>query len=133
MRSSMSSRSVIPRTVLSRREMLMRGGLGFGGLSLSYLLGGDSAAHGAAHTPDLRPRPGHFPAPAKAIIMLAQTGGPSQMDLFDPKPELQKQGGKKGPFTVDKFLPGNTDTLLASPFRFRRWGQCGMEMSELIP
>ncbi len=120
-------------TPLSRREMLQRTALGFGGLALSYLLNGDTPAFGTAHTPDLRPRPGHSPAPAKAIIMLAQTGGPSQMDLFDPKPELQKQGGKKAPFTVDKFLPGNSDTLLASPFRFRRWGQCGTEISELIP
>src|SRR6059058_651515 len=101
MRSSMSRQSSMPHAYLSRRELLLRGGLGFGGLALSYLLGSDRA-HAAAHTPDLQPRPGHFPAPAKAIIMLAQTGGPSQMDLFDPKSELQKQGGKKAPFSVDK-------------------------------
>ena len=70
---------------------------------------------------------------AKAIIQLMQTGGPSQMDLFDPKPELQKRGGEKSPVEVETFLGGNTDQLLASPFKFARRGRCGMELSDLIP
>ena len=55
------------------------------------------------------------------------------MDLFDPKPELQKRDGQKAPVAVDKFLPGNSDLLVGCPFKFRRYGQCGTEMSELLP
>src|SRR4051794_28397 len=99
-----------PRTPISRRQMLRRSGLGFGSLALAYLLqaeaGGETER--ASGGSDLRPRTGHVPARAKAVIQLMQTGGPSQMDLFDPKPELQKRHGQKIPLAVDKFLPGNT-------------------------
>ncbi len=66
--------------------------------------------------------------------MLMQTGGPSHVDLFDPKPELQKRDGQKHPERVESFQPGSQDNLLlASPFQFQRRGQCGMELSELLP
>ncbi|MCE9560931.1 MAG: DUF1501 domain-containing protein [Planctomycetes bacterium] len=107
----------------SRREMLCRTGLGLGGLALSSLLQAEEKGSGAAH----------FPAKAKSVILLFQSGGPSQMDLFDPKPELQKRGGEKIPLAIDKFLPGNSDTLLASPFKFHKRGKSGTEMSELLP
>src|SRR4051794_8115341 len=113
---------------LSRREML-HAGVGFGGLALSWLLSRDARAAETPHRPDPHARPGHHRARAKSIIFLAQAGGPSQMDLFDPKPELQKRDGQKAPYTVDKFLPGNSDLLFASPFRFARHGRCGMELS----
>jgi Protein of unknown function (DUF1501) len=112
---------------LTRREMLCRSSLGLGGLALSSLLQGEGvSAEGKAGG-------SHFPAQAKAVILLMQTGGPSQMDLFDPKPELQKRGGEKSPIPVDKFLENNSDQLLASPFRFQPRGRCGMELSELLP
>src|SRR5262249_30871640 len=80
----------------------------------------------------LEPRPGHFPARAKAVIQLMQNGGPSQMDLFDPKPELQKRDGRPIPGTVEMFQTSTTN-LLASPFPFRRWGQCGMDVADVLP
>jgi hypothetical protein len=118
--------------------MLRLSGLGFGSLALSYLLhaegvAGEGAPAGGAIPNDLRPRAGHFPARARAVIQLMQHGGPSQMDLFDPKPELQKRGGQAFGEDVETFQKGNTSTLLASPFRFHRRGQCGMELSEVLP
>lgn len=110
----------------TRRDFLRRSGLGFGGLALASLLGDERTA--AAKAPD-RSGPGR----ARSVIMLMQSGGPSQMDLFDPKPELQQLHGQSIPLSVDKFLGGNTDQVLASPFRFRRWGQSGMELAELLP
>ena len=108
---------------LSRRAMLHRTGLGLGSLALTSLLHSAGSAAGAPH----------FPAKAKSIILLFQSGGPGQMDLFDRKPELQKRDGQKTPIAIDKFLPGNTDQLIACPFPFQHYGQCGMELSTLLP
>lgn len=125
---------------ISRRAAL--GGLGgsFSGLVLAALLADEppaeasapSAAAPAAGSP-LAPRPGHFPARAKAVIQLCQNGGPSQMDLFDPKPELSKRSGQPYPGEVETFQLGNKNVLLGSPFTFSRHGQSGMELSEIIP
>ena len=60
-------------------------------------------------------------------------GGPSPMDLFDPKPELTKRHGQPIPGSVETFQIGNNNTLLGSPFRFRRHGECGMELAEVMP
>lgn len=113
--------------------MLSRSGLGFGSLALAWLLGHEgllaeerSEKHGSN-------APWHFPPRAKAVIQLMQNGGPSQMDLFDPKPELQKRGGQNSPIAVEKFLANNTDVLLASPYQFFARGECGMQISELLP
>src|SRR4051812_3214810 len=116
----------------SRRDFLWQSGLGLGTAALASLLRGDGllAAEGA----DLRPRPGHLPARAKAVILLLQGGGPSQVDLFDPKPELQKRDGQKHPDGVESLQPGSDgNRLMASPFRFRRHGRCGMTFAELLP
>ena len=120
---------------LSRRRALELTSLGFGRLVLSHLFeGSNSTAIGA--TPiytDLRAREGHFPGPAKAVIQLIQNGGPSQMDLFDPKPMLTKLAGQPHPDGVEIHQPGNKNTLLPSPFTFRKYGQSGMDVSEVLP
>jgi len=67
------------------------------------------------------------------MIQLFQNGGPSQVDLFDPKPELTKRNGEPSPQQVETFQQGNKNILLGSPFQFKRYGQCGMELSEVIP
>jgi len=68
------------------------------------------------------------------VILLLQGGGPSHVDLFDPKPELQKRDGQKYPGSVERLQPGSDEhRLMASPFRFRRHGRCGMDFSELLP
>ena len=120
----------------TRREALSRLGGGFGGMVLAALLG-ESAAHaenpsGARAEFDLRPRPPHVPARAKAVIQLFMHGGPSHVDLLDPKPMLTKHDGQPPPREVadDEKLTGN---LLKSPYRFARHGGSGLEFSETLP
>jgi uncharacterized protein (DUF1501 family) len=108
--------------LLTRREMLRASGLGFGGLAFSALAHADAG------------RKPHFEPKAKAVIMLVQNGGPSQMDLFDPKPELTKKAGVVHGTKVEMFQKGSeANKLMGTPFAFRRYGKCGMEMSEVVP
>jgi hypothetical protein len=114
--------------------MLFHSGLGLGGLALTYLLHADAARADAPAASDLQPRSPHFPARARAVIMLVQNGGPSQMDLFDPKPELKRLEGRTHSEQVEMFQRGSEQNrLLGTPFRFYRRGRCGVELSEAIP
>ncbi len=117
---------------MSRRAMLQTSALGFGGLAFEALSLRESAR--AAETATKRGSASgrtHFKPRANAVIMLMQNGGPSQMDLFDPKPELTKRAGQT--LTVETFQQGNSDKLMACPLEFQRYGQCGTEMSTLLP
>jgi hypothetical protein len=115
---------------MSRRAMLHTSSLGFGSLALAGLLERDSAA-GPANSQKTKTARTHFAPKATSVIMLMQNGGPSHMDLFDPKPELTKRNGQT--LTVETFQPGNSDKLMACPLEFRRYGECGVEMSTLLP
>ncbi len=133
-------RNLAPQTggaLLSRRDMLRQTGLGFGGLALGGMLAAEGllAAETAARTSfDLQPRPAHFAPRAKSVIMLMQNGGPSHMELFDPKPELNKRAGQVYRDKVEMFQPGSeANKLLGCPFKFAPRGQCGMEISEALP
>ena len=123
----------------NRRELLQSLGSGFGTLALAGvldqagLLSSASAAEASRSANPLSPWQAHFPGKAKAVIQLCQNGGPSQMDLFDHKPELSKRSGQPHPEQVEVFQLGNKNVLLGTPFKFARHGQCGMEFSELIP
>jgi hypothetical protein len=112
---------------LSRRDVLSRLGGGFGGLALASLVRADTP-----RPHDLQPRPSHFPAKASAVIQLFMHGGPSHLDLLDPKPMLDRYDGQAPPAEVadDERLTGN---LLKSAFRFRKHGQSGLEFSEVLP
>ncbi|MFI5456210.1 MAG: DUF1501 domain-containing protein [Isosphaerales bacterium] len=120
----------------TRREALSRLGGGFGGMVLAALLGESPARAEARVTGhgvfDVRPRPSHHPARAKAVIQLFMHGGPSHVDLFDPKPMLTKFDGQPPPKEVvdDEKLTGN---LLRSPYRFARHGGSGLEFAETLP
>lgn len=102
---------------LSRRQILEIDALGFGSLAFACL--NHQSAQASRRLPrDLSPKPGHFRAPAKAMIMMMQNGGPGQMDLFDPKPELTKYNGKVHSEKVEMFQPGSEQNkLLASPLK----------------
>jgi hypothetical protein len=113
---------------MTRREMLQASGAGFGYLALRGL-----AAEAAAEARGpLAPRAGHHAAKAKRIIFLFMHGGPSQVDTFDYKPRLARDGGKELPFAPAK---GTTvsRTLMASPWKFARHGASGAWVSELFP
>ncbi|HEX9370062.1 MAG TPA: DUF1501 domain-containing protein, partial [Roseiflexaceae bacterium] len=105
----------IPRA-LSRRDLLLRSANGFGALALQWLLARDASA--AARTNPLAAKPQQIPAKAKSVIFLFMVGGPSQIDLFDPKPALKKFEGQKLPESYGKvgsqFTNGDTP-LMSSP------------------
>jgi hypothetical protein len=110
----------------SRREFLVKQGIGFGGLSLAALFGVnpfDASAAGLA-SPLTEKQP-HFPVKAKAIIQIFAGGAPSTVDTWDPKPELNKADGQK--------IPGYEGNALGSPFKFEKRGQSGVEVSEIFP
>ena len=113
-----------------RRDFLRGGLAGIGTVALTHLLG-------AAISDPLAPRPPHFAPKAKNVIFLFQEGAPSQMDLFDPKPALQKWHGKPLPPSMTKELKlafiKPTASVLASPRKFQKFGQSGMEFSDLLP
>lgn len=121
---------------LSRRRLLAMSGLGFGSLALDFVLSGSVSARSmdARRAADLATRAAPLPARARAVIMLMQNGGPSQMDLFDPKPELARLDGMRHQVKVEMFQTGSeSNKLLKTPFRFYARGNCGMELSEVIP
>ena len=114
-----------PRSSLdfSRREMLQRLGCGVGTLGLAALLAPAAAA--APGGPHFKPR-------AKRIIHLFMNGGPFGPDFLDPKPAINKFAGQR-PKEVDLRTERPTSGLLGVPFKYRKWGQSGLEMSELLP
>ncbi|QDT47426.1 hypothetical protein Pan258_14610 [Symmachiella dynata] len=124
----------------SRREMLSLSGFGLGQLAVADLLGGKQLLGAETSEPaglpihgNLHARKTHFPAGAKAVIQLIQNGGPSQMDLFDPKPLLTQMAGKPHPDGVEIHQPNNVNSLLPSPLKFQKYGECGMDVSEALP
>ena len=125
------------RPILTRRELLARSANGFGLLALQALLAEQGVAGGAATLPaaggPLAPRPPHFAPRAKRLIFLFMSGGPSHVDLFDPKPRLKAESGAPPPFARPKLERTRTGNLLGSPWKFARHGEAGIEVSELLP
>lgn len=123
------------RERVTRRQALKTFANGFGVVGLAGLLARESAAAdvGLASTNPLALRPAHFPPRAKSVIFLFMSGGPSHVDLFDPKPRLIADNGKPLPFEKPKLERTKTGNLLASPFKFARHGKSGIEISDLFP
>ncbi|MEX2176223.1 MAG: DUF1501 domain-containing protein [Pirellulaceae bacterium] len=124
------------QSALTRRALFQRGGMGIGALALGALLGEEarSAAPAESQTGLIQP---HFPARAKSVIFLHMVGAPSQLELFDHKPELAKYDGQKCPQHLIEgkrfaFLRGHP-SLLGPRFKFARHGESGLELSELLP
>lgn len=126
--------------ICSRRHFLSAGSCGLGGLALASLLRDEGLLAAPVkplignETFDLKPKSPAIAGKAKAMISLFMMGGPSQMDLFDPKPMLTKYDGKPFPGEIkyDNVAQASTK-VFASPWSFSRSGQCGMELSELLP
>ena len=115
---------------ISRRELLARTGTGLGVLGLAGLFADESRA--AASANPLAPKAPHFAPKAKHVIHLFMNGGPSQVDTFDPKPELTKRHGEM-PGTAGLKTERKTRALFKSPFSFKKYGQAGIEVSEIFP
>jgi hypothetical protein len=115
---------------INRRAFLGRYAGGLGSLALAHLAAAEDAH---THADPLAPKKPHHAAKAKAVICLFQHGGPSQMDLFDPKPELTKHHGKPHPDKLEVHFHTQQGKLLKSPFKFARCGKSGVELSELLP
>jgi Protein of unknown function (DUF1501) len=125
----------LPGCSLSRRDFLARSGLGFGALALGGLLR-DAGLVSAAPVIDpvhpLAPRPPHFAPKAKQVIHIFANGGPSHVDTFDPKPMLQKFAGKMLP-RPNLGTERKTGAAMPSPYKFQKYGQSGLEISEIFP
>ena len=94
---------------------------------------GESGHRRRADANPLTPKPPMFPARAKRVIFLFMSGGPSHVDTFDPKPRLTAEMGKPLPFAKPSLERTKTGNLLGSPFAFKKYGQAGIEVSELFP
>ncbi len=140
--SDLAPNSADPGLDLTRRHFFSRCSMGLGSLALASLMGQRSqAANPASPTDSMAVRPGHHPARAKSVIFLFMAGGPSQLEMFDWKPELARLHGKPIP---DSFLQGkrfafmdssfkNRSTLLGPKRVFRQHGRSGAWVSDLLP
>jgi Protein of unknown function (DUF1501) len=131
--------------ILTRRGFFDRAADGLHGAALAYLLGHDlfgattvQAAEHESSGPsvyDLGPKRPHFEPKAKAVIQLFMNGGPSQVDLFDPKPRLDRDHGKSiyKEIAADVSSPQAAGGLMRSPFKFKQHGRSGIWLSEALP
>ena len=122
-------------TLLKRRWFLRDCGVGMAGLALQSLLARDAQA--AKSKDPLAPRLPHFPGKVKRVVYLFQAGAPSHLEMFDHKPELTKRDGQLPPKELLKdyraaFINPNS-ALLGPKYKFAKHGQCGMEISEILP
>ena len=120
---------------LSRRRFCTSIAAGLSGAALLHLVGNDLRATEQHGSPDLRPRSTHFPAKAKSVIHLFMNGGPSQMDLFDPKVELDRHHGEAyfGKIAGEVENVADAGALMRSPFKFAQHGECDMWVSNALP
>ncbi len=128
----------------TRREFLWQAGGGFTGLALIDLLSRDGFCNGSTAAAEgrtdgdylLAPKKPHFPAKAKRVVFLFMNGAPSQVDTFDPKPALSKYDGTKydNPNGIAVGSNGRpVGNLMQTPFKFRQYGESGLEISSLYP
>ena len=122
-------RNFLPRPI-SRREMLGRCAGGFGAVALSSLLA--DPVYGKSRSPFAPRKPHHEPR-ARNVIFLYMDGGVSQVDSFDPKPRLDKDHGKPFAARINPTQFDNIGTTFKSPWAFKRYGQCGLTVSDIFP
>jgi len=120
-------------SLLSRRQLLTRCGMGMGALALGSILSetGYGNIGGISGTSPLRPHGPQFMGKAKRVIHLFMNGGPSQVDTFDPKPSLAKYAGKMLPIPNYK-TERKTGAAFPSPYKFEKYGKSGIEVSEIF-
>lgn len=118
--------------LMSRRSLLQRSGMGFGALAFAGMMSDDAARRGDAAAPEggVGQRAPHFPPKVKRVIQFFLNGGPSHVDTFDPKPTLAKYAGQPAP--VNLTTERKTGAAFPSPFSFQKYGQSGLEISEIF-
>ena len=124
--------------LFSRRQLLRNAGAGFGSVGLATLLAEEgmlATASGSSATDPLAPKKSHFPGKAKSVIWLFINGGPSHVDTWDHKPELDKMDGKEleGFDKETGFFSKSVGPLMKSPFEFTPRGECGKMVSSIFP
>ncbi|MGE3311513.1 MAG: DUF1501 domain-containing protein [Limisphaerales bacterium] len=136
----MIPRAHLPSGLCSRRHFLGAGTFGLGSTALAWMLQQEGLLAAPARPEleqrhyDLLPKSGHHPARARAMISILMIGGPSQMDLFDPKPLLAKHEGEKFPGELKYDNAGQASArILPSLWPFKKYGQAGTDLSELLP
>ncbi len=128
------------QTPQTRREFLTQNAMGVGGIALACLLQQErllakpAGIGTASQAFDMKPRATHFAPQANAMISMFMHGGPSHVDLMDPKPELTKHDGTEYSGDIKfSFVKRASKTLMGSPWKFKPHGECGTEISELLP
>src|SRR5882672_6524678 len=126
------------KTFLTRRQALQDAAVGFGALALNAMMADERAiasevALAKERTYDLKPKPPNFPAKAKNVIFIYVGGGPSTIDMFDPKPVLAKYDGKPAPFEIKGRALNGSQQIMASPWKFKDCGDNGRQVSDLLP
>lgn len=116
---------------MTRRQALRDSSVGFGSLALAALL--KDWGHAADSSNPMATRQPHHAARAKRVIFMFMHGGPSQVDTFDYKPLLERDHGKPLPFAKPRVVSAQTGNLLKSPWKFQKYGESGIEISELFP
>ncbi|HBJ38074.1 MAG TPA: DUF1501 domain-containing protein, partial [Planctomycetaceae bacterium] len=128
LQASLASFQQSPST---RREFLRRSGIGLGTLGLAGIMSDESRNVIASPNPNpMSPKTPQFAPRAKAVIHLFMNGGPSQVDTFDPKPALDKYHGQ--PLPTNLRTERETGAAYRSPFKFKKYGESGIEVSELF-
>src|ERR1044071_4751309 len=123
---------------LTRRQLLQDIGVGFGAMAVNSMFQQDrlfaaESALAKERIYDLKPKPPHFAAKAKRVIFIYIGGGPSAMDMFDPKPALWKYDGKPAPFEIKGRALNGSQQIMASPWKFKQCGESGRQVSDLLP
>ena len=123
---------------LTRRQALQDAAVGFGAMAANSILQQErlfaaESALAKERIYDLRPKQPHFPAKAKRVIFIYIGGGPSTIDMFDPKPALMRYDGKPAPFEIKGRALNGSQQIMASPWKFADCGDSGRQVSELLP
>src|SRR5215467_15555182 len=123
---------------LTRRQALQEAAIGFGAMAVNSMLQQDrlfgaESAIARERSYDLTPKTPHFAPKAKRVIFIYIGGGPSTIDMFDPKPTLMKYDGKPAPFEIKGRSLNGSQQIMASPWKFADCGDSGRQVSELLP
>src|SRR4051812_19144476 len=126
------------KNIMTRRQALQNAAVGFGAVALNSILQNDrlygaESAKARERFYDVLPKAPMFPARAKRVIFIYIGGGPSTIDMFDPKPALMRFDGKPAPFEIKGRALNGSQQIMASPWKFANCGNNGRQVSELLP